>query len=171
MPDPTPDRHVTGTQPIHITDMRSGDDPTPFRTLNEEWITTLFVLEHNDREVLGDPDGKILQGGGRIFLARVGEAIVGCVALIPFGNGIWELSKMAVSPHLRNAGLGRALMHHTLEQARAMRARQVFLGTSTRLPNAIHLYESFGFRHVPVADLPPIPYHRADVFMLLDVPQ
>jgi putative acetyltransferase len=36
---------------------------------------------------------------------------------------------------------------------------------ATRLADAIHLYESVGFRHVPPASLPPNPYTRANVFM------
>ena len=46
-----------------------------------------------------------------------------------------------------------------------MGARALFLGSSTKLPNAVHLYESVGFRHVPAESLPPMKYVRADVFM------
>ena len=52
---------------ISFREMQAGDDPTAFRTLNEEWITNLFTLEPRDREVLGDPSGTILAKGGRIF--------------------------------------------------------------------------------------------------------
>jgi putative acetyltransferase len=43
--------------------------------------------------------------------------------------------------------------------------RRMFLGCNTRLKNAIHLYESVGFRHAKPETLPPMPYSRADVFM------
>jgi hypothetical protein len=48
-------------------------------------------------------------------------------------------------------------------------ARSLFLGSSTKLPGAIHLYESVGFRHVHPESLPPVPYTRADIFMQLSL--
>ncbi|WP_294569879.1 hypothetical protein [uncultured Arthrobacter sp.] len=44
-------------------------------------------------------------------------------------------------------------------------SRELFLGSSTKLGNAVHLYESVGFVHVPLSDLGPLPYRRADVYM------
>jgi len=90
---------------------------------------------------------------------------VGCVALVPMGNGIYELSKMAVSPQLRGHGIGRKLLEYTVGQAKEIGAKALFLGSNTKLKNAIHLYESVGFRHVPAEKLPPMPYTRANVFM------
>lgn len=90
---------------------------------------------------------------------------VGCAALIPLGQGVYELSKMAVSPQLRGRGIGRRLLLHTIAQARLLGATSLVLGSNTRLADAIHLYESVGFRHVPPASLPPNPYTRANVFM------
>ena len=157
---------------IEIHPLQAGDDATAFRTLNEEWITRHFTLEKKDIETLGDPENVILSKGGHIFLARAvgefGEAeAVGCVALIPMGNNVYELSKMAVSPRLRGLGIGRTLLEHAIAQAKRIGAKSLFLGSSTKLPPAIHLYESIGFRHVPAASLPPMPYTRADVFMEL----
>ena len=154
---------------ISIRPLLPGEDATAFRTLNEEWITRHFALEPKDRETLGDPEGKILAKGGRIFMVWAvvedeAEA-VGCVALIPMGNGVYELSKMAVSPRLRGLGIGRRLIEHAIAQARDLGAKSLFLGSSTKLANAVHLYESVGFRHVPAERIPNMGYSRADVFM------
>ena len=54
--------------------LRSGEDATAFRTLNEEWITRYFTLEKMDRETLGDPESKILKKGGYIFMAYLGRS-------------------------------------------------------------------------------------------------
>lgn len=152
---------------IEIRPLLPGEDATAFRTLNEEWITRHFTLEAKDRETLGDPTNLILLKGGRIYMAHAGGEPVGCVALIPAGNGIYELSKMAVSPDLRGQGIGRRLLEHAIAQARLIGATSLFLGSSTKLKNAVHLYESVGFRHVQPEALPPSPYTRADVFMEL----
>lgn len=150
---------------IEIRSLAPGEDTTAFRTLNEEWITRYFTLEAKDRETLNDPVHSILLKGGHIFMAYAGSEAVGCVALIPMRDGVYELSKMAVSPQLRGRGLGRRLLHHAIAQARSLGAKSLFLGSNTRLKDAIHLYESAGFRHVKPESLPPMPYTRADVFM------
>ncbi len=150
---------------IEIRSLTPGDDATAFRTLNEEWITRYFTLEARDLETLNNPVHSILRKGGHIFMAYAGSEAVGCVALVPLGDGVYELSKMAVSPHLRGRGLGRRLLQHAIAQAREIGARSLFLGSNTRLRDAIHLYESVGFRHVKPETLPPMPYSRADVFM------
>ncbi len=150
---------------IDIRPLLPGDDATAFRSLNEEWITRHFTLEAKDVETLGDPTNSILRKGGCIFMVYADAEAVGCVALISVGGGVYELSKMAISPHLRGHGLGRRLLQHAIAHARRIGARSLFLGSSTRLPDAIHLYESVGFRHVPPETLPPMPYTRANVFM------
>ena len=86
---------------IEIRPLAPGDDATAFRTLNEEWITRYFKLEAKDREILSNPANSILLKGGHIFVAYAGAEAVGCVALIPMKDGVYELSKMAVSPQLR----------------------------------------------------------------------
>lgn len=150
---------------IEIRPLAAGEDATAFRTLNEEWITRYFILEEKDREVLGDPERMILQKGGYIDMVYAGDRAVGCVALIPIGNGVYELSKMAVSPDVRGQGIGRKLLQYAIEQARLIGAKSLFLGSNSQLEKAVHLYESVGFRHVAPDSIPPMPYTRANVFM------
>src|ERR1700731_1406115 len=171
-PVPVTPAAIVTSPAIQIRALLPGDDSTAFRTLNEEWISRYFTLEAKDRETLGDPEHAILRKGGHIFMAFADSEPVGCVALIPlipldnnFGNGVYELSKMAVSPRLRGLGIGRTLLEHAIAQAKVIGARSLFLGSNTKLANAVHLYESVGFRHVPPASLPPMPYARANVFM------
>ncbi len=149
-----------------IRELHRGEDATAFRTLNEEWIERHFRLEEKDRETLGDPEGKILSKGGHIYMVwNATEQVVGCVALIAEGDGVYELSKMAISPELRGQGIGRILLEYVIEQARSLGASSLFLGSSKKLANAVHLYEAVGFSHVPPERIPPMAYSRADVFM------
>jgi putative acetyltransferase len=160
---------VDSPNTIEIRSLAPGDDTAAFRTLNEEWITRYFTLEAKDREILDDPVHSILLKGGYIFMAHAGAEAVGCVALMPMRDGVYEVSKMAVSPHLRGRGIGRRLLQHSIAQARSIGARSLFLGSNTRLKDAVHLYESVGFRHVKPETIPPMPYSRADVFMELSL--
>lgn len=150
---------------IEIRCVQPGEDATAFRTLNEEWITRYFALEPKDIETLNHPESAILNKGGRIYMIYADDAPVGCVALIPMEDGVYELSKMAVAPSMRGLGLGRQLIEHTIAEARLLGARSLFLGSSKKLESAVHLYESIGFRHVDPATLPDMHYSRADVFM------
>lgn len=150
---------------IEIRAMKIGDDLTPFRALNEEWITHFFKMETTDYKTLGDPENTILRVGGSIFFVYADDVAVACVALIPMEDGTYELSKMAVSPAMRGLGIGRRLLEYTVEEARRQGIARLFLGSSKRLENAVHLYEAIGFRHMPEARRPKPLYSRADVFM------
>lgn len=154
---------------VEIRSLLPHEDASAFRRLNEEWITRYFVLEQKDIETLSDPGNTILRKGGLILMAYSDGEAVGCVALIPIGNGTVELAKMAVAPECRGRGIGRRLIESAIEHARRMGAKSVFLGSSTKLPAAVHLYEAAGFRHVPPDSLGPMPYARADVFMELSL--
>ena len=162
-------KETTASPKIEIRPLKVGEDASPFRTLNEEWITRFFVLEAKDIAMLGDPQSEILDKGGLIFFVYAGEEAVGCIALIPMQHGVYEMSKMAVAPRMRGLGIGRKLLEYTIAQARELGARSLFLGSSTKLSNAVHLYEALGFRHVPPDSLPDMHYSRADVFMTMDL--
>jgi putative acetyltransferase len=150
-----------------ITALDGPVDAKAFKTLNEEWITRLFILEEEDRRILDDPQTEIIDRGGSVLLARIDGKIVGCVALVPGQPGVFELGKMSVKSELRNQGVGRKIVIAAIREARRIGAHSIFLGSSTRLPAAVHLYESLGFIHVTREELGPLPYARADTFMRL----
>lgn len=133
-----------------------------FRVLNEAWISRHFTLEAKDREVLEDPQGKIIDKGGRIFMAIAEGQAVGCVALIRMADGGYEVAKMTVSEALRGSGLGKKLMERCIEAGREAGAPRLYLETNSSLGPALGLYRAMGFR-----DLAPVEseYVRADVFM------
>jgi putative acetyltransferase len=133
-----------------------------FRTLNEAWISKFFTLEPKDREVLGDPQGKIVDKGGRVFMALKDGVAVGCVALIKMDDGGFEVAKMTVSEGLRGSGLGRLLMQRCIDAGAEMGATRLYLETNSGLAPALGLYRAMGFRDLAPAET---PYVRADVFM------
>ncbi|GAB3792993.1 GNAT family N-acetyltransferase [Dyella agri] len=137
-----------------------------FATLNIEWLEHWFVVEDYDREVLGNPEEHILAKGGHIlFAVDEAERALGTVALKHEGGGVYELTKMAVSPEARGRGVGRLLMDAALGLYRTLGARELFLESSRLLGPALALYESVGFRHYP-APRAGSHYARADVHMI-----
>jgi len=159
------EQEKTGVDEIEFRAWKSHEDSVAFRKLNEEWIVRFFTLETKDRETLNHPEEKILGKGGRIFMAYSGDAAVGCVALIPVSEGVYELAKMAVAPELRGRGVGRGLLEYAIGEGRRLGAQSLYLASSTKLKNAVHLYESVGFQHIPVEQRPATEYARSDVFM------
>lgn len=144
-------------------------DIEAFYRLNEAWISQFFVLEAEDRKQLDDPIGQIVQPGGAVFVARLGDIVIGCVGIIPTQPGIFELIKMAVSPHYQGHGTGRKLIAAAIDRARTLGAHRIALESNSQLAPAVHLYESFGFRHLGHDEIAPSPYARANVHMVLDL--
>lgn len=136
-----------------------------FRALNEAWITTLFALEPKDMDVLGDPQGKIIDKGGAVFMAELDGACVGCCALIAMDDGGYELAKMTVAEAARGMGLGRKLMDAAVDFAVGKGATRLYLETNSALGPALGLYRTAGFTDLPDERRPVTEYARADVFM------
>jgi len=149
---------------VIIRSFRAGD-AAAFRALNEAWITRWFFLEPEDAVVLNDPENQILGRGGHILMAALGEEVVGCCALLPLPNHAVRLVRMAVREDLRGMGIGRLLLESAIAKARTLHALTIRLETSTKLPAAIHLYQSAGFRCVEPHGEEALA--RADTFMEL----
>ncbi len=147
---------------------RSGDE-TAFKALNEAWIRLYFAMEKADLKALDDPEGYILKPGGAIVIAESGGVPVGTCALLAMGGGGFEVAKMAVAEHVQGQGIGKKLLAHVIEHARALGAKRMYLETNHKLQSAIHVYESLGFRHLPPEKIQPSPYARADVYMELSL--
>jgi GNAT superfamily N-acetyltransferase len=154
------------TPDILIRSFQTGDEAA-FRTLNEAWITRFFVLEHKDNLVLGDPRKYILQPGGHILFAQLADELIGCCALMRIDPETFELAKMAVAESSQGYGIGKLLLQQTIDLARTLGARRLYLETNSSLAPALHLYGFFGFRKISEDALPPSPYARADVRMEL----
>lgn len=148
---------------IEILDYRPRFQPD-FERLNIEWLERYFRVEPLDRQVLGDPDRHVIEGGGAILFARVNGTIVGTVALKHAGNRIFELTKMAVTQSAQGQGVGRALLDAAIERFRHLGGAGMYLESHSSLEVALGLYERAGFVHE--ARPAPSPYQRADVYMV-----
>lgn len=136
-----------------------------FYRLNEAWLRKYFYVEEIDHHVLSNPESEILQPGGEIFFAMLGEDTVGTCALMLASEGVYELTKMAVDETRQGLGIGRALMEAAIAEFRRRQGRTLFLETNSKLTPAIRLYESMGFEHQP-ARKADSHYARADVYMI-----
>ncbi len=151
---------------IVIRPYRQGD-AAAFCWLNEQWITEYFWLEAQDLQFLRDPETHILARDGKIFFAVKDTEAVGCCALLALGSGVFEVARMTVRADYRGRGVGRALLLHVIEAARALGAKKLVLETSEKLASAVHLYQSLGFKCTVRDSLIASALERADVFMEL----
>lgn len=140
-----------------------------FESLNIQWIETFFRVEDVDLEVLQNPQEKVIDVGGEILFALEDDDVLGCVALKHEGEGVFELTKMAVTPRAQGRGLGRILMNACIERFNARQGKYMYLESHDSLTPAITLYESSGFKHTPRPG-GPSPYARANVYMVYTGP-
>jgi ribosomal protein S18 acetylase RimI-like enzyme len=136
-----------------------------FFRLNEAWLRKYFYIEEIDRRVLSNPETEILQNGGVILFAMLGDEVVGTCALLHESDGVYELTKMAVDEQRQGLGIGRALLEAAVAAFRQRRGSRLFLETNSKLTPAIRLYESMHFEHQPSLK-PDSHYDRANVYMV-----
>jgi len=135
-----------------------------FFALNEAWISQYFTMEQPDYNALNNPQGYILEKGGAILIALYDGKPVGTCALIKMDHPTYqfELAKMAVSPDAQGKGIGFALGVATLEEAKRLGAKAVYLESNSKLDAALRLYQKLGFQDIQGYDS---PYDRCDVQM------
>lgn len=136
-----------------------------FAALNYQWIAETYGVEQHDHDILDHPREQVIDVGGQIFFAMSGDDVVGTVAMIPFEEDAFELTKMAVDPTFRGRRLGDLLMRACIEFARATVRQRIILESNTRQVAAINLYRKFGFTEIPLD--PNSQYVRANIRMEL----
>ena len=136
-----------------------------FARLNYEWLEKYFEVEDYDRDILSNPKATIIDKGGQILFAMINETVVGTVALIMRGEGVFELSKMAVTEDYKGMRIGQKLMYASIDYAGQHNVKRLFLDSNTSLTPAIRLYQKVGFKEIPVPE--DSPYDRCNIRMEL----
>ena len=141
------------------------EDAPDFKALNVEWLKTYFEVEPYDELILGNPQREILDDGGSIFMMLKEEKTIGTFAFLKKEDGLYEFSKMAVTPKERGKGYGNSIMQFAIRYAEQHYWKSLILYSNTILENSIHLYSKYGFLEVPID--PGINYARGNIKMEL----
>jgi Acetyltransferase (GNAT) family. len=90
---------------------------------------------------------------GRFYLVRHDARDIGVGCLKRLAQGVGEIQRMYIQPHVRGIGAGRALVGRLLADAKALGYAKVRLESLRALAPAHTLYRSVGFVEVePYAD-------------------
>src|SRR5262245_42278959 len=108
-----------------------------FDRLNRAWLVGHGLLEAADEEQMLAPRAAIIDRGGQIFFAIQNGQAVGTSAILPVGDGMVELAKLAVDPSAQEKGIGRKLTVMALAHAKSLGARKVILVSNSKLTHAI----------------------------------
>jgi GNAT superfamily N-acetyltransferase len=93
---------------------------------------------------------QVADGDGAFLIVYVDDQAVGCGAIRRLDGERAEIKRMFVSPAVRGQGIGRAIIVALEDEARRIGVTQVVLETGTRLPVAMSMYESAGYRRIPL---------------------
>jgi len=136
-----------------------------FKEINEQWITRKYIMEEEDLKTVNDPYGYVIKGGGRIFIATLNGQVVGTVAYLNMGNGVYEMIKMAVDENYRGLKIGKLLGEHSVQAMKEFGAKSLILFSNKEgSATAIQLYYKLGFAEVPLGSS---EFQRANIKMEL----
>ena len=137
-----------------------------FKAINQAWVESLFSLEPFDIAQLEQPEETIVKTGGTIIFVKLGEEIVGTVALYKSGEDTYEMIKMGVDPKAQGKGIGMLLGQTIITKAAEMGGKKLVLYSNSKLKPALRIYEKLGFRSVMHEEG---KYCRCDVKMEMDL--
>ena len=130
----------------------------------EAWLDVDLCFQSFEEELANLP-GKYAAPTGRLFLISVENKLAGCIALREIDDEICEMKRLYLRGDFRGLGLGKQLIERLIEDAKFIGYKRMRLDTlPDKMPQAVKLYESYGFRQIePYYDNP----HTETLFMEL----
>lgn len=146
---------MSDPSPVDIAEADRGDDLAFVKTLFVEYAESLgFSLRFQafDEELTRLP-GPYARPRGNLWLARVGSAVAGCVALRPHRGGAAEMKRLYVRPGFRGHRLGNRLTRTVIRYAQAQGYAVLRLDTvADKMREAQAIYRQCGFEKRPPYD-------------------
>lgn len=136
---------------LQLLTATSPADLASIRQLFTEYADSLGVdlgYQGFDEEVSHLP-GQYAAPAGTLMLARLDDAIVGCVGVRPFDERTAEMKRLYVRPAGRGLGVGRLLAEAAIRFATVTGYERMRLDTLPPMSRAQELYKTLGF--VPIA--------------------
>jgi len=156
---------IAGKDEVQIVEYKP-EHRQRFKEINEQWITRSYVMEEEDIKTVEDPEGYILKGGGKIYIALYKGHPVGTCAYLNMGDKVYEMIKMAVAENYRGLKIGKKIGEESVRAIKELGAKKIILFSNTKgSAAAIQLYHKLGFKEVPLGTS---EFIRADIRMEMD---
>lgn len=159
--------------PITIRNIKKEDNP-----IIAELIRKIFIEFKIDKPgtVYTDPSTDALYElfqtkGAEYWLAEEDGKLLGGCGIYPtdgLPEGCVELVKFYLSADTRGKGLGRKLMEQSIESARNMGYKQVYLESFPELATAVGMYEKAGFKKLE-GPMGNSGHYACTIWMILDL--
>ncbi len=154
---------------IEIVSAQSGEDLEALIGLSQDYVTWMlgevrshypqldtheFSSEHEYDDIRKKFPGEHVPPDGCLLIAKIDEAVCGCIAIGQLSADICEMRTLFVRPDFRGMGVGKALAEASLDEARRLGYQTVRLDTLAFMEGAQSLYRSMGFYAIePYLDL------------------
>ena len=122
-----------------------------FKNINLHWLKKFKLYEKADDKLLDYPN-LFIDNGATIVLAKLNNTIVGTVCLNPISKTSYEILKLAVIDGYQGLGIGKKLMQICIDSCKEKEVETIILESSSKLQNALTLYEKLGFQHIEIKD-------------------
>lgn len=133
-----------------------------FVEMNKAWILEMFALEDEDIKEMENIESSIAKGGQIFFAIDENEQVMACCMIAPREDGDWEIMKFAARGMYTGTGAGSACLKACIEYAKEKHIQRVIIVSNRKCEHAVHLYQKFGFRVIPV-DKKKFPFKRANI--------
>lgn len=98
-------------------------------------------------DAVDDVDDFMAPRGGFV-LGRRGGVVIGCGGVRPLDAEVGEIKRMWIEAGSRGRGLGTRLLRSLEDLARDRQYERIRLDTNKVLVQAVHLYETHGYRQI-----------------------
>ncbi|MDL0089525.1 GNAT family N-acetyltransferase [Campylobacter gastrosuis] len=133
-----------------------------FIRLNLAWISLMFKVEDEDIKELENIEPYIKNGGNIFFALDDDESVMSCCMIAPRDDGDWEIMKFATDDKYKGFGAGSACLKACIDYAKSLKIGKILIVSNTDCTSAVHLYQKFGFKQIPV-DKKKFPFERANI--------
>lgn len=122
-----------------------------FKEINLHWLIKFELYEKADDALLDNPS-TFIKNGATILLAHLDNRVVGTICINPIDKKSNEILKFAVVDGYKGLGIGKKLMNYCIDLCKKNKAEKIILESSSKLQNALKMYEKFGFQHIEIKD-------------------